>query len=137
MCVGVADVVGRYAFNKPIVAVLEVSQVMLAIMVFLGWTYTMATRGHIRVTILHSRFSPRSRTVIDFVISLVVLVLFGLIAWQGLEIAIEYWRANVLVWVIYLPLAYFQIFVFIGATIVCLEVIVQILELLPQLKGAH
>ena len=40
MVQGFADVIGRYLFKRPIIGTMERGEVLLALMVFLGWGYT-------------------------------------------------------------------------------------------------
>lgn len=88
MALGAADVVGRYVFNRPILGTMEISEVLLAGVLFFGWAYTQATRGHIRVNLLLPRFSPRVQAMTDTINSILGLVLFSLIGWQAAQIAI-------------------------------------------------
>ncbi len=135
MILGGSEVIGRYVFNRPIVAVLELSQIMQALMVFLAWAYTTAERAHIRVEFLVRKLSQRFQSILDFIISIVGILLFGLIAWQAAVKAVFYWKSNMQVDVLFIPLAPFQLFLSIGAVMLCLELIAQMIELRPQMKG--
>jgi TRAP-type C4-dicarboxylate transport system permease small subunit len=129
------DVIGRYVFNRPITAVIELGQVMQAMMFFLAWAFTTYTKGHVTVTLFASRFSPRVQTITQFVITLVVIVLLSLIAWQGVNTAIGFWEVNRVIDVLYISLAPFHLFVSIGAATVCLVLIGDIVEILLRMKG--
>jgi TRAP-type C4-dicarboxylate transport system permease small subunit len=137
MVLGASQVIGRYVFNRPIAAVLELSQIMQAMMVFLAWAYTTAERSHVRVEILARRFSPRLQAVLEFVIAMVGTALFSLIAWQAAEKAVFYWESNMEVDVLFIPLAPFQLFLSIGAVLLCLELVAQMMELIPRMKGGN
>lgn len=128
------EVIGRYIFNRPITAVTELGQIMQAVMFFLAWAYTTYTKGHVRVTLFVSRLSLRAQAIMDFVIILILVLLFSLITWQGIETAVRYWKTNMLVDVLFIPLAPFQLFVSIGAAAVCLVLIGDIVEILPRMK---
>jgi TRAP-type C4-dicarboxylate transport system permease small subunit len=135
MSLGASEVIGRYVFNRPIVAVLEFSQIMQAMMVFLAWAYTTAEKSHVRVEIFIRIFSPRVQAIQDFIADIVVIVLFGLIAWKATQKAVFYWETNMQVDILFIPLAPFQLFLAIGATLVCLELIAQMIEVIPEMKG--
>jgi TRAP-type C4-dicarboxylate transport system permease small subunit len=135
MALGASEVIGRFGFNRPIVAVLELSQIMQAMMVFLAWAYTTAERSHVRVEIFARTFPPRLQAILEFVIAIVVIVLFALIAWKATEKAVFYWETNMQVDVLFIPLAPFQLFLAIGAVLLCLELIARMIELIPQMKG--
>ena len=134
MALGAGDVMGRYVFNRPILGTMEISEALLAGVLFFGWAYTQATRGHVRVNLLLPRFSPRARSITDIVNLSLGLVLFGLIGWQAAKIAIVYWKANRLIDVIMVPLAPFQMFVSVGALFLCLEFIVQMLQSVTEMR---
>ncbi len=46
------DVIGRYVFNAPIVGTVEVTELLMGMMVYLGVGMTTHVRGHIRVDIV-------------------------------------------------------------------------------------
>jgi len=137
MSLGASEVIGRFVFNRPIVAVLELSQIMQAMMVFLAWAYTTAKRSHVRVEMFIRMFSPRIQAIQDFVTDIVVIVLFALIAWKAAEKAAFYWENNMQVDILFIPLAPFQLFLAIGAVLLCLELIAQIIEVIPRMKGGR
>ena len=60
---------------------------------------------------------------------------FALIAWKATEKAVFYWETNMQVDILFIPLAPFQLFLAIGAVLLCLELIAQMIELIPQMKG--
>ena len=51
-------VIGR-AFDHPITGSVEVTELIMGLMIYLGVGYTTFLRGHIRVDILITNFSPR------------------------------------------------------------------------------
>ncbi len=75
------DVIGR-AFNHPISGSVEVTELIMGIMIYLGVGYTTFLRGHIRVDILIINFKPRTQAILDFVTGLVGLFITVLISWQ-------------------------------------------------------
>ena len=135
MVLGASEVIGRFFFNRPIVAVLELSQIMQPMIVFLAWAYTTAQRSHVRVELFVRSFSSRLQAIIECFIDIAGVVLFGLIAWQAAEKAVFYWERNMQVDVLFIPLAPFQLFLSIGAILLCLELIAQMIELVPRIKG--
>lgn len=134
MVLGAADVIGRYVFNRPIMGTFEISEILMAVMVFLGWAYTQAQRGHIRVDLLVSRYPPRLQAMVEFVILFLVLVVFCLIAWKAASIARQEWQEQRLVSTILIPRAFFTPFVTLGAFALCVELIIQMIHLLPKMR---
>ena len=135
MSLGAADVIGRYVFNMPITAVVELGQVMQAMMFFLAWAYTTYTKGHVEVTLFASRFPPRVQAITQFLTTLMVIFVLSLIVWQGVKTALGFWEVNRVVDVLYIPLAPFHLFVSIGAATVCLVLIGEVIEIFPRMKG--
>lgn len=137
MLQGAADVIGRYVFNKPIIGTMERAEVLLALMVFLGWGYTQLAKAHVDVTFFVSRFPHRVRALVNVITTFLALVLFSLIMWQGAVIAKAYHEAGRLIYVIHWPLAPFQLVVSLGALVVCLVLIMQMVQFCLQMKGAN
>ena len=75
------DVIGR-AFNHPISGSVEITELIMGIMIYLGVGYTTFLRGHIRVDILIINFTPRVQAILDFITGLVGLFITALISWQ-------------------------------------------------------
>jgi TRAP-type C4-dicarboxylate transport system permease small subunit len=123
--IGTIDVVGRYFFNTPIKGALEGGEILLAGIVLFGLAYTLATESHVRVDTFVVLFHPRMQAKIGVVMSAVSFVLFGLIGWQGAEVAIQSWERQRAVDVLNIPVAPFQFFVTLGALAVCLELLVE------------
>ena len=76
MFLGAFDVIGRYFFNSPIKGAYEVSEVLLAALVFFGLAHTVSVRGHVSVDSFVSRFRPRARACIGIVLSLISMIIF-------------------------------------------------------------
>jgi TRAP-type C4-dicarboxylate transport system permease small subunit len=76
------DVIGRYFFNSPIVGTVEVTELLMGLIVYLGIGYTTITHGHIRVDIVITHLPSRLQAVLD-VITLAISIIFAvLIFWR-------------------------------------------------------
>jgi TRAP-type C4-dicarboxylate transport system permease small subunit len=78
-----ADVVLRYAFNRPIVGSYDLTEYMMAIMVSFGLAYCAFLKGHVRIDLLVGHLPPRFQAGIDSVTGLLGFLLFCLITWQS------------------------------------------------------
>ena len=134
MLIGAFDVMGRYFFNHPIKGAYEISEILLAGIVFFSLAYALSVGGHVKVDTFVVLMSHRTRALVGIFISLLSLIIFILICWQGMELAIKSWHSNRLIDVIYLPIAPFQMFVPLGTLVICLELILQLLEYIEQLR---
>lgn len=135
MMQGAVDVIGRYLFNKPIIGTMERGQVLLALMVFLGWGYTQIAKAHVNVELFFRRFPPRAQAITKFVTTFLVLVFFILMGWQAVMSAKLYHEGGRLIYVIHWPLAPFQFVVTLGALVLCLVFIMEMVRSFYQIKG--
>ena len=86
------DVIGRYFFNAPIVGTVEVTELLMGMMVYLGVGLTTQSRGHIRVDIVINLFPPRLRALLDVItssLSILLVVLMCLHIWLKAGIIID------------------------------------------------
>ncbi len=134
MLLGAADVLGRYLFNHPILGALEISQIMMAGIVLLGWAYTYRAGMHVKVDLFITRYPPRVRTVVDILTTILSLALFIIIAQQSLNSAIENMHAGKFLPTLKYPAYPYYFFVPLGAALLCIELIIHFLRLLPGLK---
>lgn len=126
MLIGTVDVLGRYLFDSPIKGAYEISELLLAGIVFFGIAYALSIDGHVKVNTLMLKLNPRMRRVISIVMSSLALSIFILISWQGTMLAYKSWTTYRMIDVIDLPIAPFQLLVPIGCLAVCFELILQI-----------
>jgi len=134
MFLGSFDVIGRYFFNKPIKGAYEVSEILLAGIVFFGLAYALAMGGHVTVDTFVALFRPRVRGIVGFSVSAIAFIIFVLIGWEGTELAIKSWENHRLIDVLFVPIAPFQLLVPMGALSVCLELIVQMFRYYREAK---
>jgi TRAP-type C4-dicarboxylate transport system permease small subunit len=134
MVLGAFDVLGRYLFNRPIVGALEISQVLMAGMILLAWADTQANKAHVKVEILFSRYPARVQAIIEFFILLISMAIFILIIWRSSLIVVSDWQQHRIIETVRIPIAPFKTVVPIGAFILCLEFIVQMIRAVPNMK---
>lgn len=79
--VTVADVVGR-RFGFPVKGAYDLVRVLGAIAMACALPLTKAVKGHIAIEYFFQQMGPRGRAVVDTGMRLVLLALFGLLAWQ-------------------------------------------------------
>ncbi|GGB20854.1 TRAP transporter small permease subunit [Allosediminivita pacifica] len=79
---GVADVVGIH-FGHPVPGALEITESTMVLIVFGGLTFAQIRRKHIRVEFVYLKMPPRVQSAMDLASSLLSVVFFGLLAWQG------------------------------------------------------
>ncbi|MEE8436324.1 MAG: TRAP transporter small permease [bacterium] len=70
------DVIGRRVFNNPIVGTVEVTELLMGLLIFLGIGYTTFHRGHIRVDVVITYLPRRVQAVLE-VIALAISIAFS------------------------------------------------------------
>lgn len=82
------DVIGRALSHwdcwvcEPIAVSVEVTEIIMGMMIYLGLGYTTFLRGHIRVDILIINTSPRIQSVFDFITGIIALLIAVLVSWR-------------------------------------------------------
>lgn len=130
-----SDVIGRYVFNRPIKGSNDIAEVMLIPLAFLAMAYTQLMKGHVRVKLVYSRFSPRSQAVLDTIMFLLAAVIYGLIAWNmgskawSIALSPEPGPQSMLLAIPYLP---FLFVAALGSLILCLQLLVDSVRALTE-----
>jgi TRAP-type C4-dicarboxylate transport system permease small subunit len=133
MFLGTADVLGRYAFDSPILGSQELMQVGMGALVMLGWAYTQKEDGHIKVDLFLNMFPKDMQKVLNIVMTFLGLFLFAAIAFKGWEVALANIHRHFLV--IHFVSGPFYFLVPIGAFFLCLEFILHIFDLFNEMRG--
>ncbi len=117
---------------NPFVGTSEAVCFLAALVAAFALGYTQIHRGHTRVDILMSRFSPRAQSIIDSIMFLISMGLFGVATWQLIRLANRYWELGSLsetMYVIFYPLIYA---VALGCVFLCLVLLLDFLKSLVQ-----
>jgi TRAP-type C4-dicarboxylate transport system permease small subunit len=87
-----AEVLMRYAFNAPIPAHLELSELMMPVIVFLALSYTQATHGHVGMELVLDALSPEVQRYANMVVLIVSIFICSVLAFFSLKNALQLWR---------------------------------------------
>jgi TRAP-type transport system small permease protein len=93
MLLTTADVTGRYFFNSPILGTVELTQLMLAAVVFLSLPVVCWREEHISVDLLDSVFPPRLIWIRQVIVNLIITAALWVMArrvWALAERAFEW-----------------------------------------------
>jgi TRAP-type C4-dicarboxylate transport system permease small subunit len=129
MFLSIADVIGRYLFNRPIFGTLEMSEVLLVSIVFFGSAYTLYLDKMITMELLYTRLSPSGKKIINVITRLMAFIIFGLMVWKVTEKALYFKATNRLLPSLLWPIYPFMLFVSLGAVLISLELLLQIVYL--------
>jgi TRAP-type C4-dicarboxylate transport system permease small subunit len=79
----VADAGGRFFFNKPLPGAFELSEYLLAVLVFMGAAYTQQVKGHVAVDFVSGRCPPRLQAALSSLTGAASLFIVSVLVWQG------------------------------------------------------
>jgi TRAP-type C4-dicarboxylate transport system permease small subunit len=132
----IADITGRYLFNSPVPMTYEVGSFMMVFVVFLAMAYTQRAGAHIRVEFLTSRLPARVRMILDIVASILGVLLYATIAYQGFKWSWTSWKVgDYVAGLVNIPRWPSQFAVPIGAAILCLQFVADVAWRLRELKS--
>ncbi len=77
------DVAGRNLFNKPLTGASELTEILLALVIFLMLPQVARRNEHIVIDLIDQVCSPAVRNALDALACVLASVMFGLIAWQS------------------------------------------------------
>jgi TRAP-type transport system small permease protein len=76
------NILGRWLFGAPFRGTVELTQLSMIAIVYLGFAWAQHNDDHISVDILYVRFGKRGQAVLDAVAALISFVVLALIAWR-------------------------------------------------------
>jgi TRAP-type C4-dicarboxylate transport system permease small subunit len=82
MMVTVVDVVGRYAFKRPLPGASEIIEILMALLVYIGLPVVSQRNAHIAVDMFGSITPPALAPARDAVIRILCAGVLGVIAWR-------------------------------------------------------
>lgn len=82
VAITVYNVVGRWLFDTPLRGTVELTELAMVGIVYLGLAYAQQQDGHITVDLLYQRLGRRWRAVLDAFAAVLGAVVVALIAWR-------------------------------------------------------
>ncbi|WP_353475821.1 TRAP transporter small permease (plasmid) [Salipiger sp. H15] len=82
MALTVADVLGRYLLNAPLPGATELTEMLLATVVFIGLPAASLDRDHIRVDLCVEHLRGAARTLLERLVEIASAGILGVIAWR-------------------------------------------------------
>lgn len=103
MFLTMTDVVLRYAFRSPVSGAYEIMQFMMAIVIPFGIVFCAHEKSHVSVEVVFDLLPLKIQRFLHCIVSLVVLVLFLLVAWQSILFVNETYETGYTSAVLYIP----------------------------------
>lgn len=137
MCLTIADVTGRYLFNKPILGAFELTEFMVLVLIFSFLAYAQSHKSHINVDLFMMFFPEKLRNLIEIFNHLACLAIMILITWTGFQNALEVMEAGESSPNLAVPNYPFVFFLVLGCAVMCLEFIRDIVALFKDRRGGE
>lgn len=123
-------------FFEPSLWTLEMAQFTMVAYYLLGGGYSIQTGDHVRMDLLYSRWSDRTKAIVDavtvlFLIFYLVLLLFGGIS--STRYALQYGEESYSSWAP--PMAPIKIVMCVGITLMLLQVIATFFKEIARARG--
>ena len=123
-------------FFEPSLWTLEMAQFAMVTYYLLGGGYSMQTGDHVRMDLLYSRWSDRTKAIVDaitilFLIFYLCLLLFGGIS--STRYAIQYGEESYSSWAP--PMAPIKVIMCVGITLMLLQVVATFFKDLAKARG--
>lgn len=130
-----ADVFGRRFLAAPILGSTEISQRLLAIIIFCAVAWVMTIKGHVEVDIFY-RFYPRRLQAIVYSIALFFsLLIVGAMSWGSLLNGLDKLQVGETSVLLRIPMAPFIFVVAFGAAVLFFVILIQFLQSIAGRKG--
>lgn len=128
------EIVGRYLFNHPIKGHVEVVELVMAGVVFLGIAFTEKVGGHVRMELFVTRvLKGRLRLIIESFTLLLALFIFAIITYYSLKVSVFHsLRAGDATPLLYLPTWPSKLCIPVGSFFLCLRLVTEIIQHLSQ-----
>ena len=135
MILGTADVAGRDLFNKPITGALEIFEMLMPLLILFSMADTQSKDEHLTAGVIDFfHFRPETRTKIRLGVQVLMFCLFILIMWRGVGGAMFTLRSDRRISNVEMPLWIPQLVVPLGALVMCMVLIVQIVETASKIR---
>lgn len=82
MMVSVVDVIGRYVFNRPLPGSSEITEILMAILIYAGMPLVGLRRAHIAVDLLDPVTPQGLVRIRDAIVGVISCLVIALIAWR-------------------------------------------------------
>ena len=122
------DVVGRDLFNSALPFAVELTELGMGLLIFLGLALTTLERGHISVDLISTSVPEIGRTLMAFLAAILGTVFFALVAWQLFVRASSFMRDGLATQVLFLPVypvAFIMALCAVFVTLICIYQIVR------------
>ena len=102
----VLQVFTRYLLDRPFIWILETTIFTFSIYIAILGAYTLHHRRHVNMDLLYSRWSPRTRAIVDIITSVFFFLFYVTLIWKGWEYFYESWQFKEITQTSWRPIVY-------------------------------
>jgi tripartite ATP-independent transporter DctM subunit len=128
VCATFVDVFLRYLFNRPIKATVDITQLLLVIVVFLGVAFTQHEKGHVAIDLITSKLRPAAHLVMDTMTTLLSFGLFGVLIWQSILQLLRFIKMGAHAEMVPIPVPPFAALIPLGCTLLLIVLLRDLLR---------
>jgi TRAP-type C4-dicarboxylate transport system permease small subunit len=126
------EIVSRY-FRRPTTWVAEISSILILWIPFMIGGWVLRREAHVKMDLLVERLSPRSQALINFVTSLIGVIVMLIVTAAGFLTTL-YWIGNKTPTMLMLPRSPIIGIIFVGSLLLTIQFLIRALENLKQWK---
>lgn len=123
------DVFMRYFFNRPLAGTYDVVSLMGAVIAAFAMPYTMLEKGHVAVELLVMRLSKKTQLVFETVTHTAGILLFLLVCWQCVVLAVDMKAAGEVTPTLLLPFYPIVYCMAVCFFVLCLAILANLLQI--------
>ncbi len=137
MCVVLVEVITRYVARHPLGAASEISGLLMVLISFMGLAYTWKEKRHIRLTFVTSMLPARVRQWVRLIILAGILTFLSILSRALYVQTINAWRLGTKSFDLAVPVAWPQLFMFIGSVLFALWVLIDIVRGVKAIRSGE
>jgi TRAP-type mannitol/chloroaromatic compound transport system permease small subunit len=130
------EAVSRYIFRNPTTWSIELGQFVFGTLFLIGGGYVFLVDGHVRMDAVYSRWSPKTRSIVDlitFSMLGVYMIVFIIGGFSDIEYTLAVGQQSSSAW--HPPLAPIKIIMLVGAFLLFLQAIALFIRDIAAVKG--
>ena len=136
MLLAVVDAVGRYTLHITIFGAQDLTQLMMVVVVFLGFGLLAEEDGNVRIEILYQKFSPKLKAIMNIFAWVIGIVSYSFVAYRLLLRALSVFENhNATTITLNISLAPFLLIASVGCILMILQLVSNIILNVMTLMG--
>lgn len=128
MLLTAVDVFGRYVLGNAITGTNDMTELLMAVIVFLALSYTASSGGHISVEVVTAQLSTKKQYLLKSVTSALSGIVMAVVTWRMVKNAVDVFQQNERTMVLYIQKGPFVCIAAIGCGMLTLALILIFYE---------